>query len=79
MCFSNREQVDITDQIVRLSEEKLDLLRAGCYASETGTSRAADKANAAIQDLRVLIQGSGNSTLKKKSLRSFEDADVRCT
>ena len=65
----HRDQVSVTLEIVRLSEEKLDLLRTGGVASGGGNSKSNDKAASAIRNLRSILQGmsAGKNTARKSS------------
>ena len=65
----HRDQISVTREIVRLSEEKLDLLRTGGVASGGGTSKSNDKAASAIRSLRSILQGmsAGKNTARKSA------------
>ncbi|XP_075265706.1 uncharacterized protein LOC142358127 isoform X2 [Convolutriloba macropyga] len=68
-----KEQVEITAEMVRLSDEKLGLLRSGRLVSGCPPPQTTESASAAIRELRSLLQGLVASTPKKGNRRSSKD------
>mmetsp|Transcript_24597 Transcript_24597/g.68458 ORF Transcript_24597/g.68458 Transcript_24597/m.68458 type:complete len:461 (-) Transcript_24597:133-1515(-) len=71
--WSCREQVEITAEMVRLSNEKLVLLRNGRLVSGCPLPQATESASLAIRELRVMLQGLIGAAPKKGNKRASKD------